>query len=159
MIKRLWQLDGSATIFSFLTAVLGMAVAISSATQLGFGSKSEIGPGLFPFIVGVILTGTGFICGISSLRCEGGRKEQEPQLTHRGFRRIVYMIMAFILWLLLTPPLGYVPATFVVSIALAKTAGLERWRWPIVLSLGITLFLYVLFDLFFYVDLPRGILG
>ena len=69
------------------------------------------------------------------------------------------MVIGFVVWLLLTPFLGYVPTTFVVSIAMAKAVGLERWFRPIVLSLGIAVSIYLLFDLMFYVDLPRGILG
>jgi putative tricarboxylic transport membrane protein len=155
----LWQLGRSGAVFSFLTAVFGATVAIFSATRLGFGSKSEIGSGFFPFIIGVVLVTAGLISGISSVRRQDNMTGGELQLAQNSVRRVVYTVIAYIAWLLLTPFLGYVPATFPVSIALAKTMGLERWVWPIVLSLAITLSLYLLFDVFFYVDLPRGILG
>jgi putative tricarboxylic transport membrane protein len=159
LLKKLWQLGRSGAAFSFLTAVFGAAVAIFSATRLGFGSKSEIGSGFFPFIIGVVLVAAGLISGISSVRRRDNMTGGELQLAQNSVRRVVYTVIAYIAWLLLTPFLGYVPATFPVSIALAKTMGLERWVWPIVLSLAITLSLYLLFDVFFYVDLPRGILG
>lgn len=158
LVTRLRQFCNSGAAFSFLVAVLGAVVATFSATRLGFGSKSEIGSGFFPFIVGIVLMATGIVSGTSTVRRGGSQTGQESQLAKNSIRRVVSTVMVYIVWLLITPFLGYVPTTFLVSIALAKTMGLKKWVWPIGLSLAITLSLYLLFDILFYVDLPRGIL-
>jgi hypothetical protein len=36
---------------------------------------------------------------------------------------------------------------------------LEGWRAPLAVSAGTALFIYVLFDHWLYIDLPRGMLG
>ena len=159
MLAKLRELCRSGAAFSFLVAIFGTFVAIFSITRLGFGSRFEVGSGTFPSVIGILLAGAGFISGVSSVRHQSSVKDLESQLSRKSFLRIVYMVIGFVVWLLLTPFLGYVPTTFVVSIAMAKAVGLERWFRPIVLSLGIAVSIYLLFDLMFYVDLPRGILG
>jgi len=157
LLTRLGQCVRSGAAFSLAIAFMGVVVALFSATQLGFGSKEEVGPGTFPFIVGFVLAVAGFRSGITSLRrennLEGSQAQQAPQV-----RRVIYTVLAYLAWLLLTPLLGYIPASFAVTLAMAKTAGLEGWPRPIVLSLSVTIFLYLLFEVLFYVDLPRGLL-
>jgi hypothetical protein len=36
---------------------------------------------------------------------------------------------------------------------------LEGWLKPLSISFGTTLFIYLLFDYWLYIDLPKGILG
>jgi hypothetical protein len=69
------------------------------------------------------------------------------------------MIAAFFLWILLIPLLGYVVVTPLVTYGFCKVMGLEGWRKPLLLSAGTSLFLYLLFDYWLYIDLPRGILS
>ncbi|MBM4332923.1 MAG: tripartite tricarboxylate transporter TctB family protein [Deltaproteobacteria bacterium] len=159
LLTRLWQWIRCGAAFSFSIAIMGVAVAIFSATQLGFGTKAEVGCGTFPFIVGVALAITGYLSGISSFRPEQKKPGLETQQPPRSFRRVAYTVITYFVWLLLTPHLGYIPATFAVTIAMAKIAGLEGWIRSIALSLSVTFFLYLLFEVLFYVDLPRGILG
>ena len=158
MLKKLRQLGKSGALFSFLLAFSGSAIAVFSATQLGFGSTAEIGSGFFPFIVGIVLLVTGLTSGISSLDHGDAPSGRESSLTPQSIHRVLYLVMSYVAWLLLIPFLGYVPTTLVISIVMAKTIGLEGWGRPILLSLGLALFLYFLFEVLFYVDLPRGIL-
>jgi hypothetical protein len=57
------------------------------------------------------------------------------------------------------PVLGYVLVTLAVAFAFCKIMKLEGWLKPLALSIGTALFIYVLFDVWLYIDLPRGILG
>ncbi len=158
MLARLKQMGRSGSAFSFLVAAFGFGVTIFSSVQLGFGTKAEVGPGIFPCVVGMILVATGIISGISTMRAEGGGKAGRAELSKNSMWRVVFMILSFTAWLLLTNYLGYIPATFLVAIAMGKTVGLEGWMRTLVLALAITASLYLLFDILFYVDLPRGIL-
>jgi hypothetical protein len=69
------------------------------------------------------------------------------------------MIIAFCTWLTFMPWLGFIIMTFFASLAFAKIMGLEGWFKPILLAVGGSVFIYLLFDVLFYADLPRGILG
>jgi hypothetical protein len=69
------------------------------------------------------------------------------------------MIVAFCLWILAMPLLGYVIMTLLVTYGFCKIMRLEgQWK-PLSVSAGTALFIYLLFDYWLYIDLPRGILG
>ena len=57
------------------------------------------------------------------------------------------------------PILGYVLTTFAVTYAFCKIMKLEGWLKPLALSIATALFIYLLFDVWLYIDLPRGIFG
>ena len=130
-----------------------------SVSGLGFGSVEEPGPGFFPCAVGITLLITGLGCAYSSLRRPSGDTTGENLLAPGSLFRVACMVLAYVAWLLLMPFLGYAFGTVAVSIAMAKTLGLKGWIRPVVLSVAIALVIYFLFDVWFYVDLPRGILG
>lgn len=146
------------TAFAFLTAGAGALVAAVSALTLGFGSLAEPGPGFFPSVVGVVLAAAGARTGVSALR-RTAVAPGTPALGAAGVRRILFMLASFVAWLLLLPFAGYVAATFVVAIAMGRTVGLEGWIRPVLLSAALAAALYLLFDVVFYVDLPRGVWG
>jgi hypothetical protein len=68
-------------------------------------------------------------------------------------------VIACCLWIITMPVLGYVIATFAVSYAFCKIMKLEGWLKPLALSIATGVFIYLLFDVWLYIDLPRGILG
>ena len=81
-------------------------------------------------------------------------------LFQRGDLRIfVSMIAAFCLWILLMPLFGYLAMTLLATFGFCKIMKLEGWRKPLSISVGTTLFIYLMFDYWLYIDLPRGILG
>ena len=57
------------------------------------------------------------------------------------------------------PFLGYVIVTLLATYAFCKIMKLEGWWKPLAVSVGTALFIYLLFDYWLYIDLPRGILG
>ena len=69
------------------------------------------------------------------------------------------MIAAFCLWILLMPLFGYLAMTLLATFGFCKIMKLEGWWKPLSISVGTTLFIYLLFDYWLYIDLPRGILG
>ncbi len=121
----------------------------------GFGTWRKPGPGIYPFFLGLCLAFFGLLLFLSGLR---GRIPILP--LQRGDRWIlVSMIAAFCFWVLLMPLLGYVAVTLFATFGLCKVMKLEGWLKPLFLSLGTTLFIYLLFDTWLYIDLPKGILG
>jgi hypothetical protein len=51
---------------------------------------------------------------------------------------------------------GYLIATFLVSFGITKTVGYKGWRQPIILSVLLTFCLWLIFGVFFDLDLPSG---
>ena len=66
------------------------------------------------------------------------------------------MIGAFVFWIIAMPYLGYPIATLITAFCLCKIMNLEGWLKPSILSAAMALFVYLLFDYWLYIDLPRG---
>ena len=134
--------------------VLGIIVLIVSIGY-GFGSFRRPGPGLYPFFVALIIILFSVILLILGLKS----KSSEPLFTKSGFKTFSLMVITFCLWIITMPVLGYVIATFAVAYAFCKIMKLEGWLKPLALSIVTGLFIYLLFEVWLYIDLPRGILG
>ena len=132
-------------------------VALVGSVQLGFGSLSQPGAGLFPFFAGLMIVIAAPIAIVNSVVRRGS--ESELILKKDGLRTLGGMIVVFAAWILAMPTLGYVVVTFAAVLVLARLLGLEGWLKPLALSVATALATYVLFDRLLYLDLPRGLLG
>lgn len=142
------------TAFDVVLLVLGGVVAYVS-WGYGFGSLARPGPGLYPFFVGWAIVVFSLITLISHLKSPTG----EGLLDKQGTKTFFFMAATFCLWILAMPLLGYVAVTLVATYAFCKAMKLEGWRKPLAVSGGTALFIYLLFDYWLYIDLPRGIFG
>lgn len=141
-------------VFVFVLLVLGVAVSAIS-WGYGFGSLNLPGPGLYPFFIGVAIAVFSLFILIAELR-SGTSK---PPLDQAGAKTLALMTLTFCFWILAMPLLGYVVVTLLATYAFCKIMKLEGWRKPLAVSAGTALFIYALFDVWLYVDLPRGLLG
>jgi hypothetical protein len=82
---------------------------------------------------------------------------REATLDKDEARTLLFMSATFCLWIAAMPLLGYVAVTLIATYAFCKAMNLEGWRKPLAVSAGTALFIYVLFDYWLYIDLPRGI--
>ena len=140
--------------FDCILAALGIIIVFTSL-KYGFGTLRTPGPGLFPFFLGLGVLVTGLALLISEFRIQ-----IRSALSNReGGKTLLSMILAFCMWILAMPFLGYVFATVLVTYGICKIMNLEGWRKPLSVSVGTALFIYFLFDYCLYIDLPKGILG
>jgi putative tricarboxylic transport membrane protein len=141
-------------LFDLLLLVSGAAIAVVS-WHYGFGTFSRPGPGLYPFFVGAGITLFALLLLLADLRAES----DSAPLDREAAQRLALMTGMFCFWILAMPLLGYVAVTLLSTFAFAKIMRLEGWRKPLALSAGTALFIYALFDVWLYIDLPRGLLG
>ncbi len=139
--------------FDFLMLVLGIVIAVMS-WGYGFGSFGRPGPGLYPFFLGMAIAVFALFVLISDMRSE----HHQPVLDQEGTITLVLMAVTFCLWIVAMPLLGYVLVTLLAAFAFCKIMKLEGWWKPLAVSGGTALFIYLLFDYWLYIDLPRGIL-
>ena len=146
-----WPLE---TTFDFILAILGVIILITSLAY-GLGSFRRPGPGLYPFFIGLCILVFSGVLLIWEFR-----PQTRPPLFNRGdVKTLLVMVVAFCLWILMMPLLGYVIVTLLVTYGFCKIMKLEgQWK-PLTVSAGTALFIYLLFDYWLYIDLPRGILG
>lgn len=142
------------TLFVFFMFVLGIIITVIS-WGYGFGSLRRPGPGLYPVFIGVMISIFTLFIFVSVLRS----KTSKPVLDKQGAKTLILMTVTFCLWIAAMPLLGYVVVTLLATYAFCKIMKLEGWWKPLAVSAGTTLFIYLMFDYWLYVDFPRGILG
>jgi len=147
------KFQAESFVFLILTLLSGVLIVIS--INYGFGTFRRPGPGLYPFFIGLLIFPLSLILVFLTFKS----KKKEPFFPGEGVKTFLLMIGAFVLWILALPYLGYPIVTLIVTFFLSKIMKLEGWIKPIVLSVGTALFIYLLFDYWLYIDLPRGILG
>jgi putative tricarboxylic transport membrane protein len=144
---------GAEAAVDLVLLVTGIAIAYIS-WGYGFGSMARPGPGLYPFFVGTaIAVFAGVLVGA---RVKVAPGEERLDKTQR--RTLAWMAAIFSLWVLAMPLLGYVLVTGLATLAFCRTMQLEGWRKPLGVAAGVSLFIYVMFDKWLYIDLPRGLL-
>jgi hypothetical protein len=141
--------------FVFLILMLLSGALILVSVRYGFGTFRRPGPGLFPFFIGLLTFPLSLILLLLTFK----PKKKAPLLSGDEVKTFLLMIGAFVLWIIALPLLGYPIVTLFVTFCLSKIMKLEGWIKPTILSVGTALFIYVLFDYWLYIDLPRGILG
>lgn len=142
------------TCFDLLLLVLGIAITVISIGY-GFGSLARPGPGLYPVFLGVAIAVFSFFVLLADLKSESSKS----LFDRRSAKTFAFMAATFCLWVVAMPLLGYVAVTLLATFAFCKILRLEGWKKPLAVSGGTSLALYLLFDYWLYIDLPRGILG
>jgi hypothetical protein len=110
---------------------------------------------MYPFVLGLFIFPLSISLFISSLKC----KKKGVLLNGREIVTFVSFIGACAFWILAMPYLGYVVVTLIATFFVSKIMRLEGWLKPLMLSAGTALFIYLLFDVWLYIDLPRGFWG
>ena len=155
MLGRLWK---SEVIFTLVLTAFGLAI-IYMSLKLGFGKMKSPGAGFFPFFVGLFILAVGIFLTLGYLTGKRATDLSGAMFSKSELGRYLGMIASFCAWLIFMPWLGFILMTFLASYAFAKIMGLEGWLRPGVLAFCSSIFIYFLFDVWFYADLPRGILG
>jgi len=150
---KILQLRGEG-ILKIVFLFVGLGIVILSI-QLGIGSLAKTGPGLLPFLCGILIFFLTLMLFISKDKLA---KDDSSFAKKHRVDKFLSLAGIFILWIILMPVFGYIVLTFLTSFSFAKVMGLQGWRKPFFLCCGITIFCYILFDLYLYIDLPRGFL-
>lgn len=141
------------SVFNWVLVLLALFI-IAESFQMGFGSMRKPGSGLFTIFCG------GLLLVLNGLKLIKGSGSAIRSIFNAGEgTNFLIIVLPFFGWILFIDPLGYVLATFLSTLVLAKILKLEGWRKPLLLSFGTASACFVLFDYLLYLDLPRGILG
>jgi putative tricarboxylic transport membrane protein len=135
--------------------ILGLLMMLLSLSY-GIGSLKKPGAGLYPFTIGLFVFPMGLSLFISSFLRS---KKNNSLLNREEIQIFLSFIGVCAFWILAMPYLGYPVVTFFSTFFLGKVMKLEGWIRPFLLSAGTALFIFILFDYWLYIDLPRGFLG
>jgi putative tricarboxylic transport membrane protein len=143
----------SEWIAHFVIVLLSILMMILSLSY-GLGSMRKPGAGLYPFAIGLFIFPLSLSLFISSQKSQ----RKGSILDSAGTRIFLSFVAACIFWIL-AMPYGYPAVTLLATFFLSKIMKLEGWLKPFILSAGTALFIFILFDYWLYIDLPRGVLG
>ena len=115
------------------------------------------GTGFMPVIVGSIfsLLGLGLLVG----RARPGTDSSVFQIHQEGWRRVGLTFIAFFLYILTIPWVGYAIGTIVFLTALFNIMGNVRWRNGFFFGIVASASTYVIFKMWLNLPLPAGFLG
>jgi hypothetical protein len=137
---------------------LGIFVSAYSYLKLGLGKLHTPGPGMMPFLLGLLFSIISFYLLVNSLF---KRSMEDKTITEEqgqiNSRKVILVLASLFFYGLFLETLGYLIVTLITMTILFWTMGLVRWR-----SLGVASCLTVLVTYFLFtylgVRFPAGIL-
>jgi putative tricarboxylic transport membrane protein len=141
-------------IIGLIWFALGSGMAIE-AIHLGLGELHLPGIGFMPFLVGVSLGLFGFI--LTVLATVKGKRDDSKIWEGQNWKNVVLPLLALVIYVVLMEPLGFLPTTFLLQFFLLKLTAPKRWFVPMVTSLLIVFFCYLIFSLWLKIPLPKGL--
>lgn len=132
-----------------LLLALGAAAVVGSR-RLGLGELTAPGPGLWPFIVSVLITGTAAALVLVD-------PAEDYERWSLGSVRIVAGLVSLGVFILLFQALGFVVSAFLMLLLWLRVFGGESWRWSLGLAAGGTAVMYLLFVEALGVPFPDGL--
>ena len=133
-------------------ALIGIAVGIGGAVLAygyGLGSLREPGPGLWPFVVSVL------IAELSLILLVVGRNLTDSEAFTRSSALPVIGVVTFVAFGLLMPVTGFEIPALVLCVIWLKFLGGESWRNTIVISVATVAAFYFLFLYGLRIPLPH----
>lgn len=125
--------------------------ALWGAYELSLGELTNPGPGLWPFIVAVVITGSALVLLFVD----------DPLDYERWTRRtasIVGGLVSLGLFIALFQVLGFLVPAVLMLLLWLKVFGEEPWRWAVPLAVGGAVLLHLVFVEALAVPFPRGVL-
>jgi putative tricarboxylic transport membrane protein len=130
------------------------------STNLGLGSLREPGPGLFPFLMSLLLISFSLILFIQSLT---GREGSDTGAVFwpgmAGAKRILFVLIGLFVYVFILEYLGYLLSTFLLVFFLMKFVEPQKWTTTFLGAFLIAFLSYLIFERWLRANLPSGPLG
>ena len=140
-------------LYGGLIIVLLGLIAVQQGLASDLGTLSQVGPGLLPVVLGVLLVGLGFAIVLSG----GATAEPVPaslEAAHQQWRAWLCIIGGPALFVLLGPVVGFIPASLACVFVAALGDRSSTMLGAAVLAACVTTVGGVLFLYFFNVPFP-----
>ncbi len=123
--------------------------ALLAAYQLSLGEFTNPGPGLWPFLVAILITATGAV-----LLVIDDPDDYEPWT--RGTAYIAGGLVSLGVFIALFKALGFLLPAMLMLLLWLKVFGEEPWRWAVPLAVGGAVGLHLVFVEALGVPFPQG---
>jgi hypothetical protein len=139
---------------------LGIWVIFDSY-RMGLQTLANPGAGLFPFLLGILLSLSSLPICISSIKdlrkANGARKEEEGIRHDADLRKLGGATLCFIGYFLLLDTLGFLLTSFIFLFGLFLIGNPRKWAFNSIFSASVVVLAYMIFNIFLQVPFPSGI--
>jgi len=155
-------------ILGAVSIVVGIVILVLTRMQgLGFLKNGMPGPGMFPTLcaIAVVVCGGLLIMEVTTAEAKAKKKgeadaEAEENLINVGeLHNLLAFLILGLMILFLSEYIGLLTCLFLSIVLYIKVQGKDSWVKAIVLGLGASIFLYLVFVTFLSVPLPKGPFG
>jgi putative tricarboxylic transport membrane protein len=107
---------------------------VAYSYNLGLGRLSSAGPGLMPFLIGLLLLASGLCLGYAAIKKSRIDKdapsvdERAEETSEVSLKKSIILILSLILYALVMEQLGFVVATFLLLSVAFHALGVKRLR-------------------------------
>lgn len=155
---------------SSLVLILFSAVFLVYTARYPLDDWENPGPAVFPLLAGGVLLLLAcwqliraFLIPRPLPEAVETKKESGASLLrflrgNRGEARVVRLTALLVLYVLLMQWIGFFVCSFLLALLSSRLTEAKDWGKPLLMSAGLTLFCYLLFDVWLKLSLPRGIL-
>ena len=145
-----------------ISSLFWMAMGIGvcyGGYDLDLGTLHDPGSGFMFFWVGIIMIGLSLGILIRAMKATAVAGELKALLTGIRWKKVVFILVALLLYAYVFVPLGFILSTILLLIFLFKAVEPQRWSWAILGAIISTLAAYGVFHLWLRSPLPKGFLG
>ncbi|MBQ6196704.1 MAG: tripartite tricarboxylate transporter TctB family protein [Lachnospiraceae bacterium] len=155
-------------ILAAMSVIVGIVILILVKVQnLALIKRNMMGPGFFPTICGAAI----IFCGIllfleiaaqsrKAKTDETVKAEQETKILNpRELKNLLLFLFLGAFVLIVSDYLGLLICLFICVVAYLIIQGKEKWWKALIIGVGMTVVLYLIFVVFLKVPLPKGPLG
>ncbi len=135
-----------ARVAGLLAVAVGIAVAFG-ARDLGVGSLTDPGPGLWPLVVSAVLVITGAVVA--------ARPGDDAEAIGRDAWTVVVACVTLVAYTAVIRVVGFELPTIALLAVWMRVFGGEPWRTTVAVSVGVTVVVYLVFILALGVALPH----
>jgi hypothetical protein len=144
---------------SFVWLGLGLAQCFCS-WKLGLGSVSEPESGFMPFLLGLIIIALSvFILVESFITLQKKPEARTSPWSEVDWKRILRVSLFLLGYAVLLPKLGYLVATFLLTVFMLKSGEPMKWSVCFLIGLLTSGLTYWVFVIWLSVPFPQGILS
>ncbi len=136
---------------------IGLAIAASSL-KLAVGTFTKPGPGLYPFLIGLVITALSLVLLVSPVSQKSKGKSEAPILGGR-WGKVPLVLGAVMFYALTLGFFGFPLTTFLFMVLVLKFIQPQRWAVVLGTALLSTSFSYLLFSVWLQIEFPKGIIG
>jgi putative tricarboxylic transport membrane protein len=140
------SVGSQARVAGLAAVAVGIAAALG-ARDLGVGSLTDPGPGLWPLVVSAVLVITGAVVAV--------RPGDDAEAIGRDAWVVVVACLSLVAYTAVIRVAGFELPTVVLLAFWLRVFGGEPWRTTVAVSVGVTVVVYLVFILALGVALPH----